>query len=131
MGHLYIDSRGGGGDGDTSDLPLQRLSAQAAQATVGTGGRQPSLTLTLGGGQPQHSRSETGRFRGCVNAYRRLSDFYQAIRVKRAKFIDLSCKIREDFHFAHPLDIINAVEIYETAFYGSSLWNLNSEHKRS
>ena len=48
------------------------------------------------------------------------------IRVKRAKFIDLISKIREDFHFAHPLDIINAVEIYETAFYGSSLWNLNT-----
>ena len=48
------------------------------------------------------------------------------VRVKRAKFIDQSCQIREDFYFAHPLDIIHAVEIYATAFYGSSLWNLNS-----
>ena len=52
--------------------------------------------------------------------------FSKDVRVKRAKFIDQSCKIREDFYFAHPLDIIHAVETYATAFYGSSLWNLNS-----
>merc|ERR1712112_76910 len=38
--------------------------------------------------------------------------FSKDVRVKRAKFIDQSCKIREDFYFAHPLDIIHAVETY-------------------
>ena len=39
---------------------------------------QAALSGPNSGGQPQHSHSETGRFRGCANAYRRLSDFYQA-----------------------------------------------------
>ena len=41
---------------------------------------QAALSGPNSGGQPQHSHSETGRFRGCANAYRRLSDFYQAVQ---------------------------------------------------
>ena len=45
---------------------------------------------------------------------------------KRAAFIDESVKIREMFNFAHPLEVITAVEKYCCSFYSSNLWDLNS-----
>ena len=51
----------------------------------------------------------------------------QDCREKRAQFIDTSSKIREAFHFAHPIEQILAVEKYCTAVYGSSLWDLSGK----
>ena len=99
LGHLYIDSRRRRGWG-------QMFLAHRSQARTvigcsrllllgerGSGGLledlntgspgswgQGPLSGPNSGGQPQHSHSETGRFRGCANAYRRLSDFYQAVQ---------------------------------------------------
>ena len=53
-----------------ADVSSTQILAQAAQAAQAIGPNS--------GGQPQHSHSETGRFGDCANAYRRLSDFYQA-----------------------------------------------------
>ena len=44
--------------------------------------------------------------------------------IKRAKFIQNSMEIRELFGFAHPVQVLKAVNIYATHFYGSMLWNL-------
>ena len=48
----------------------------------------------------------------------------QDCREKRAAFIDASVKVREMFSFAHPMEIISAVEKHCSAFYGSSLYDL-------
>ena len=40
---------------------------------------------------------------------------------KRARFIDLSVKIRETFAFAHPAEQLEAVSKYCTAIYGSNI----------
>ena len=48
-------------------------------------------------------------------------------RRKRINFITESTDIRELFSWAHPLQIINAIRIYCTSFYGSMLWNLFGE----
>ena len=44
--------------------------------------------------------------------------------IKRAQFIEKSLEIREIFSFAHPLQILQAVNTYAAHFYGSMLWNL-------
>ena len=46
---------------------------------------------------------------------------------KRAAFIDSSVKVKESFHFAHPMEKISAVQKYNTSFYDSSLWRLRSQ----
>ena len=46
-------------------------------------------------------------------------------REKRARFIDLSVKIRETFAFAHPAEQLQAISKYCTALYGSNLYNYN------
>ena len=48
-------------------------------------------------------------------------------RRRRINFITESTDIRELFSWAHPLQIINAIRIYCTSFYGSMLWNLFGE----
>ena len=50
-------------------------------------------------------------------------DYYDA-RVKRAIFIENSIEIREMFWFAHPAQVLQAVNFYSCNFYGSMLWNL-------
>jgi hypothetical protein len=45
-------------------------------------------------------------------------------RVKRAIFIENSIEIREMFWFAHPAQVLQAVNVYSCHFYGSMLWNL-------
>ena len=46
---------------------------------------------------------------------------------KRAQFIDSSVKVQELFKFAHPSEVVNAVQKYCTSFYGSNLYDLRSE----
>ena len=50
----------------------------------------------------------------------------QDCREKRAQFIDSAVKIREMFHFAHPSEVISAIDKYCCNWYGSSLWCLRS-----
>ena len=45
-------------------------------------------------------------------------------KVKRAVFIERSTNIREMFDFAHPAQVLQAVNVYAANFYGSMLWNL-------
>ena len=45
-------------------------------------------------------------------------------KVKRAEFIDKSVEIRETFGFASPVEVLQALKIYCSSFYGSMLWNL-------
>ena len=45
-------------------------------------------------------------------------------RQKRAAFIDRSLEIREQFSFAHPMEVLRAVRLYCCDHYGSMLWDL-------
>ena len=45
-------------------------------------------------------------------------------KFKRTQFIDKSTDIREMFAFAHPLQILQTVNIYSAHFYGAMLWYL-------
>ena len=45
-------------------------------------------------------------------------------RRKRAVFIDRSLMIREQFSFAHPMEVLRAVRVYCCDHYGSMLWDL-------
>jgi hypothetical protein len=47
--------------------------------------------------------------------------------VNRANFIENSTEIREMFGFAHPDQVLNAVQTYACHFYGSMLWDLNGD----
>ena len=44
--------------------------------------------------------------------------------MKRASFIENSTEIREMFAFAHPSQVLSAVQTYAGHFYGSMLWDL-------
>ena len=48
-------------------------------------------------------------------------------RIKRAEFIDKSVEVRESFKFASPVEILRALKIYCSSFYGSMLWDLTGE----
>ena len=48
-------------------------------------------------------------------------------REKRAQFINSSVKIRETFHFAHPVEQLLAVEKYCTSIYGSNLYDFDDD----
>lgn len=50
--------------------------------------------------------------------------------IKRAKFIQESVKTRELFKFAAPSEVVKALKVYNSSFYGSSLWNLNGDKTR-
>ena len=45
-------------------------------------------------------------------------------KVKRAIFIENRTNIRELYEFAHPAQVLQAVNVYASHFYGSMLWNL-------
>ena len=45
-------------------------------------------------------------------------------KVRRAIFIQNSTDIREMFEFAHTAQVLQAVNVYASHFYGSMLWNL-------
>ena len=48
-------------------------------------------------------------------------------RMKRARFIENSTAIREAFHFAHPVQILEATTVYAAHLFGSNLWALYGE----
>ena len=55
----------------------------------------------------------------------------QDARIKRAKFIDRSVDIRDQLSFAHPDQILKAIEVYCCDGYGSMLWSLSSDTAES
>ena len=49
------------------------------------------------------------------------------IKEKTAAFITRSLEIREQFSFAHPVEVLGAVKVYCCDHYGSMLWDLQGE----
>ena len=47
--------------------------------------------------------------------------------IKRSIFIQKSVDIRETFHFASPVEIISALKVYCSSYYGCMLWDLGGE----
>ena len=47
--------------------------------------------------------------------------------IKKAIFVNQSVKIRETFGFANPIDIVSALKVYCSSFYGCMLWDLRGE----
>ena len=52
-------------------------------------------------------------------------DMEQDAAVKRAIFVRSSCEIREVFKNAAPEELLKALKVYSSSFYGSSLWDLD------
>lgn len=50
---------------------------------------------------------------------------------KRAQFIDISSDLREVFKFAHPEQIMKAVQVYASDAYGFMLYDLQSQASQS
>ena len=48
----------------------------------------------------------------------------QDAREKRAAFISRSVEIKETFKFASPVEVVQALEVYCSSFYGCMLWDL-------
>ena len=51
-------------------------------------------------------------------------------QTKRAQFINNSVQIQESFSFAHPSEIMQAVHVYASHWYGSMLWDLFGDKAR-
>ena len=49
---------------------------------------------------------------------------------KRAQFIEKSMEIRTMFHWAGPAEIMRALKLYLSSFYGAMLWDLAGEKTR-
>lgn len=47
--------------------------------------------------------------------------------LKRAQFISKVHSLNQEFHYADPCTVVKLYNIYALSFYGSNLWNLNSE----
>ena len=47
--------------------------------------------------------------------------------IKGAIFVNQSVEIRETFGFANPIDIVSALKVYCSSFYGCMLWDLRGE----
>ena len=48
-------------------------------------------------------------------------------KIRRAKFINRTVEIREQLSFAHPSQVLKAIQVYCSDAYGSMLGQLNSE----
>ena len=61
---------------------------------------------------------------GCMNTN-------QDLLVKRATFFDRVHSLQQEYGYASPRIVCELLRIYATSFYGSMLWQLNSqEHER-
>ena len=49
------------------------------------------------------------------------------MQVKNAQFINTSVEIRDTFSFAEPCQVLAAVHVYAGHYYGSMLWQLDSD----
>ena len=45
-------------------------------------------------------------------------------KIARARYIDQTVEVRQSFSFASPVEVVRALEVYTTSYYGSMLWNL-------
>ena len=45
-------------------------------------------------------------------------------KVKRAEFIDQSVETKGTFKFASPVEVLHALKVYCSSFYGCMLWDL-------
>ena len=48
-------------------------------------------------------------------------------KIKRAIFIRDSVEVRESFHFASPVEVLTALKLYCSSFYGCMLWDIDGE----
>ena len=51
----------------------------------------------------------------------------QDMKTKRARFIERNNEIVQEFYFSHPMTVLYLNSIYNSHFYGSCLWSLDSE----
>jgi hypothetical protein len=56
-----------------------------------------------------------------------IADVFLDCRVKRARYIDKTVNIRTMFEFAHPEQVLTAIDRYAGDYYGAMLWNLYDE----
>ena len=61
-----------------------------------------------------HELSETGNME-------------QDVKEKRATFISKSVEVRETFKFASPVEVVQAMKVYCSSFYGCMLWDLSGQ----
>ena len=52
-------------------------------------------------------------------------------KIKRARFIEKTCELRDTFEFAHPEQIMKAAQIYASDAYGAMLYDLSSSATES
>jgi hypothetical protein len=52
-------------------------------------------------------------------------------KIKRGRFIEKTCELRETFDFAHPEQVIKAAQVYASDAYGSMLYDLTSSASES
>ena len=57
-------------------------------------------------------------------------DMEHDVEIKRAKFINSAVEIRELFKAAAPSEIVKAMKVYSSSFYGSNLWDLGGYKAR-
>ena len=48
-------------------------------------------------------------------------------KIARAKYIDQTVEVRQSFSFASPVELVRALEVYTTSYYGSLLWDLQGD----
>ena len=54
----------------------------------------------------------------------------QDIVIKRAKFIQAAVEVRDLFSFAAPAEVLHAMKVYSSSYYGSNLWDLSGVKAR-
>ena len=48
-------------------------------------------------------------------------------KVARARYIDQTVEVRQAFSFASPVEVLRALQVYCTSYYGSMLWDFRGE----
>ena len=48
-------------------------------------------------------------------------------KVARARYINQTVEVRQSFAFASPVEVIRALEVYTTSYYGAMTWDLQGE----
>ena len=104
----------------STDPNPDRSKSKAIYVTGPHGGglQKPAPLLLCGRALPWVARAEH-----LGHALKEDGTMRQDAHEKRARFIDMSVKIRETFAFAHPEEQLQAVDKYCTSVYGSNLYN--------
>ena len=105
----------------STDPDPKKSKSKAIYVTGPRGGEQkPAPLLLCGRALPWVARAEH-----LGHALSEDGTMRQDAREKRARFIDMSVKIRETFAFAHPAEQLEAVSKYCTSIYGSNLYDFS------